>query len=150
MKKTIGSALVSLAMLGTTSAAGLGVGVNAGLDMSTYSGNGSGYASSATTGGGMASTTTNHTGLSVQHSSNQGGNYATAGVLAGPKEVTTYTSGGTTNTALSGGFTTGSATGTTAGAVGNDYSSKAFASFQTSNFGGTLGGFGTIGVFVTP
>lgn len=150
MKNTIGSLLVSLAIAGTASAAGVGVGFSAGLDGSTYNSSGSGYASSATSGGGMASTTTNHTGLTIQHSSNQGGNYATAGVLTGPKEVTTYTSGGTTNTALSGGFTTGSATGTTAGAVGNDYSSKAFASFQTAGFGGTLGGFGTIGAFVAP
>lgn len=111
----------------------------------SYSGSATGYGQSATTGGSMAQTENYGTGLSLQHSSNDGYGYAGAGGFTGPEGSVSYTAGGSGSNAVSGGFSTGNGYGETAGGVGTDYSANSWSNFETGGFGGSFGAAGYAG-----
>lgn len=144
MKKSIFAAAIIAVSMSMAHASDFGV--DAGVNVTGYTGTGGGYASSATNGGSMAQGNVNGTGVSAQFSSNDGGGYAGAGAAVGADGVLTYTTGGSHASNVSAGFTAGQAGGTTAGAVGTDFASEAWGNFATAGFGGTISvGFGSFG-----
>lgn len=127
--------IASLFISGAALAGGYGAGIGAGIVGGGYAGSTGGYAESATVGGSQATTGNYGTGLAVQFSSNEGAGYAAAGGHISPDGVTTYTAGGSSSYANSGGFALGNGYGETAGGVGTDYSANAWGSFQSAGFG---------------
>lgn len=144
MKKVITIAALFVASTGLATASGFGA--NLGGQIDSWSGGTSGYASSATTGGSMAQGNVNNTGVSAQFTANEGSGHSYAGAAVGQGDVVTYSGGGSHAANVSAGFTAGQAGGSTAGAVGTDFKSEAFGSFETHQVGLNLdlwGDFGT-------
>lgn len=140
--------LLSVALLAASGSVALASGFGFGGQVESWSGSTGGYASSATTGGSMAQGNVNNTGLSAQFTANEGGGYANASAHHGGNEVVTYSGGGSHAANVSAGFTAGQAGGATAGAVGTDFSSEAWGSFETGFAGAHLevwSGFGNFG-----
>src|SRR5690606_19215361 len=106
MRKSILIAAAALALslsAGVSHAAGgFAAGIIGGEYAGTsYSGAAGGYGQSATTGGSMAQTENYGTGLSLQHSSNDGYGYAGAGGFTGAEGSVSYTVGGSGSNAIS-------------------------------------------------
>lgn len=146
MKKVIVSAALFFGSVGLASASGFGANLGVGGQLETWGGSTGGYASSATNGGSMAQGNVNGTGFSAQFTANEGAGHSYAGAGVGHGEVVTYSGGGSYASNVSAGFTAGQAGGTTAGAVGTDFSSEAWGNFESGMAGAHLdvwGGFGT-------
>lgn len=149
LKKAIATSVLSLTAVAAAHASGFSAIGGIGAEVSGYVGKGGGYAATATQGGSMASGNVNGTGLSAQFTSNEGGGYAGAGANIGRDGVVTYTTGGSYANNVSTGYTAGQAQGSTAGAVGTDFSAEAWGNFETRSFGieAVVGGFGSFGRF---
>lgn len=143
---------LSLALSAATSiamASGFTGNLNIGADVSNYTGSAGGYSQAAIVGGSMAQGNVNNTGISAQFTSNEGLGMSGAGAAIGREGVVTYTAGVSQTSNVSGGFTAGRAAGSTAGAVGVDFTADAWGGFET-NFTAidvNVNGFGQFGTW---
>lgn len=126
--RTLGFAIASLAMVASVQAAGIGGNADATLNGKTFTGTGGAYTEAATSGGGQASTKNYGNGDTYQVSQNSGNTTAYATVSFSGLNPTSSTGGSSKTESYSAGTQNGGAQGNTAGSVGNDYASKAWAS----------------------
>lgn len=126
--------LLAVASVGVQAAGGY-----AGATLNAHTGQGGGYTENATVGGSQANTGSYGAGgFATMATKNEGTSYSHAGANIAPDGVNSYTSGGsfsngTSTSDIRGPF----ANGQTTGAVGNDFSSKAWGSFETAGGGFT-------------
>lgn len=106
-------------------------------NFSTHQGQGGGYTETATVGGSQANTGSYGAGgFATMSTKNAGDTYAHAGANISPDGVNSYSSGGSFSTGTSVSDIRGPfANGQTTGAVGNDFSGKAWGTFGTAGGG---------------